>query len=39
MAQAACGNQRLMGPNPVTLTEPQVVAIYRKVLEVDERTT
>lgn len=39
MAQAACGNQRLMGPNPVTLTESQVVAIYRKVLEVDERTT
>ena len=36
MAQAACSNQRLMGPNPVTLNENQSIEIYRKVLRIDE---
>ena len=39
MAQAACSNQRLMGPNPVPLTENQSIAIYRKVLRIDECAT
>ena len=36
MAHAACSNQRLMGPNPVTLNESQSIEIYRKVLRIDE---
>jgi alcohol dehydrogenase class IV len=39
MAQAACSNQRLMGPNPVPLTVSQSITIYRKVLRIDECAT
>lgn len=34
MAKDACGNRRLMGPNPVELSEQDAADVYRRVLRV-----